>query len=617
MFEIDEKALECTGERYMSEPEFDGDWTLEHTHRYLLARELARDKVVLDIACGDGYGARMLADVAVNVIGVDISLKTVARAAIKYQHPRLFFLGGSATAIPLTDASVDLVTSFETIEHLAAQEDMLGELRRVLRSEGLLIISSPDKYEYSDSSGYENPYHVNELYGYEFLELLRARFSKVKPFGQRVLFGSVIAVGDDGHFFSWRKNEPESRTMGLSEAEYIISLAGEGSLPMVPSSVLKNTLEQSDRVLTLKQEKDILQREKETLQKELFDLEEKIAHYDRQLKAARDRILWFENWEKEILAHTAGLESNTQRLQQELATVLSSRAWRLTSPLRLAADHLKTLLRRKPPRVEPSVLGVWPPDVRVLENKTLLLQHVVTQSTVPLGVFLHIYYTDIAGEMLSCLHNLPRNAQVHISTDCEEKRESIEQIFSSEGFSDRVEIRVCPNRGWDQAPFFVGFADRIPQYPLILRLHSKRSTHIPWGLGESWRKMLFSSLAGTPERVNSIIQAFAEDPCLGMLCPPVVSYYARDVHFGANFFLMQSLLQEHGIAICPDTSIDFPVGSMFWCRPAVLSPWLDKKFSYDDFVPTAENNRDGTLAHALERLLFFGCGITGFSWGRL
>lgn len=57
--------MECTGERYL--PEFDRDWTLEHLHRYLLACELAAGKTVLDIACGDGYGAAMLARHAAQV----------------------------------------------------------------------------------------------------------------------------------------------------------------------------------------------------------------------------------------------------------------------------------------------------------------------------------------------------------------------------------------------------------------------------------------------------------------------------------------------------------------------------------------------------------------------
>lgn len=191
--------MECTGERYL--PEFDGDWSLEHTHRYLVAREFADGKVVLDIACGEGYGSRMLADIAQCVIGVDISLKTVTQATIKYPHAQVFFVQGEATRIPLMDNSVDLVVSFETIEHLGEQDRMIQEIRRVLRPEGLCIISSPDKREYSDLTGYTNVYHVKELYYAEFISLLKKEFKQIQMVGQRMVFGSLMGAENDGVFF--------------------------------------------------------------------------------------------------------------------------------------------------------------------------------------------------------------------------------------------------------------------------------------------------------------------------------------------------------------------------------------------------------------------------------
>ena len=92
-------ALEFTGERFV--PEIEGDDALEHLHRYLIARELAGDKVVLDIACGEGYGSAMLAGVGSRVIGVDISEEAVAHARRKYTNENLEFCEGRADAIPL------------------------------------------------------------------------------------------------------------------------------------------------------------------------------------------------------------------------------------------------------------------------------------------------------------------------------------------------------------------------------------------------------------------------------------------------------------------------------------------------------------------------------------
>src|SRR5882757_9300615 len=182
-------GLEWTGERYT--PEVSGEIRLEHVHRYLIARELARNKRVLDIACGEGYGADILAGAATGVVGVDIADKAVAHASSRYTRPNLHFKQGACHAIPLADSSVDLVVSFETIEHIDRQEDAIREIRRVLAPGGLLIISTPDRLEYSDGLDHHNPYHVQELDGDEFRRLLQS-FAHVAMVGQRVRGGSVI-----------------------------------------------------------------------------------------------------------------------------------------------------------------------------------------------------------------------------------------------------------------------------------------------------------------------------------------------------------------------------------------------------------------------------------------
>lgn len=266
--------------------------------------------------------------------------------------------------------------------------------------------------------------------------------------------------------------------------------------------------------------------------------------------------------------------------------------------------------------------NLWPPNVCALQYAIELGEGKPTvfgQNNDDLGVFFHIFYTDLANEMLACVDNLPPKAFVHISTDTEAKREELLAIFARRGYGSRSEIRVFPNKGWDIAPFLVGYRDAISRYSLILRMHSKRSLHIPGDTGEQWRKMLYAALAGSRERVGAILEQFAQEPSLGMVCPPLLPHYAHCVHFGGNFSRMRTLLLQRGILITPDMPIDFPMGSMFWCRPQALLPWLKPGFTFDDFTPSAnlDIERDGTLAHALERLFFFGCGLAGMSWARI
>jgi SAM-dependent methyltransferase len=182
-----------TGERYL--PGVVGEIAYEHCHRYAFARRYVAGRRVLDAACGEGYGSALLAGVARDVIGVDIEASVVAEANARYgQRGNIRFETASVTRLPLSDASVDVVVSFETIEHLAAadQPQMLAEFARVLAPDGLLILSSPNRPEYSDARNYANPFHLCELDRDELAQRLNAHFPARRWFGQRRYLGSAI-----------------------------------------------------------------------------------------------------------------------------------------------------------------------------------------------------------------------------------------------------------------------------------------------------------------------------------------------------------------------------------------------------------------------------------------
>jgi SAM-dependent methyltransferase len=183
-------SLTFSGERFT--PETPGEIAYEHWHRYWATLPLARGRKVLDAACGEGYGTAILAQAASEAIGVDIADEAVAHARKRYGREGLSFRRESVTAMSLDDASVDLVVSFETIEHLEEQAAMLAEFRRVLRPDGLLIISSPNRPVYSDERNFRNDYHVRELDREELRALLTPGFPRQLWYGQRLLFHSMI-----------------------------------------------------------------------------------------------------------------------------------------------------------------------------------------------------------------------------------------------------------------------------------------------------------------------------------------------------------------------------------------------------------------------------------------
>ncbi|HEX7272317.1 MAG TPA: class I SAM-dependent methyltransferase, partial [Casimicrobiaceae bacterium] len=183
--------LPFTGERFT--PETAGAIWYEHWHRYCAVRELAAGKRVLDCACGEGYGSMLLAGVAASVIGVDIDGPAIRHAAARYgEQTNLGFVQGSCTRLPLGDASMDLLVSFETIEHLAEQEAMLAEFARVLGPSGVLVLSSPNKREYGQAHDAVNRFHVRELTREELASRLTEHFPRQAWYGQRVLAHSLL-----------------------------------------------------------------------------------------------------------------------------------------------------------------------------------------------------------------------------------------------------------------------------------------------------------------------------------------------------------------------------------------------------------------------------------------
>ena len=245
--------MEFTGERFV--PGTHGLIELEHVHRYLQASRIAAGKVILDIASGEGYGSAMLAAHATKVIGVDISAEAIEHARTRYQWHNLEFRVGTCADIPLDDATVDLVVSFETVEHHDQHDRMMQELKRVLRPGGVLLISSPDKLHYAIEPGRLNPFHIKELHKQEFQDLVSKYFAHTAYFAQRVFYGSgIFATQTSPPLSSYLlRKELVQEFSGLSDPTYWIALASDHSLPSLASSVLEQPIDESEVLGQLKQ----------------------------------------------------------------------------------------------------------------------------------------------------------------------------------------------------------------------------------------------------------------------------------------------------------------------------------------------------------------------------
>jgi SAM-dependent methyltransferase len=156
-----------------------------HLKRYVFAEPWCRGKTVLDVACGVGYGTAELARVAARVVGGDRDAETIAYARRRYARPNVEFLTLDATALPFDDGSFDVVCSFETIEHLDDPEQLVAEAARVLRRDGVFVVSTPQSETTTRAPA--NPFHRVELSGADFERVLGAHFASVELYGQRRL----------------------------------------------------------------------------------------------------------------------------------------------------------------------------------------------------------------------------------------------------------------------------------------------------------------------------------------------------------------------------------------------------------------------------------------------
>jgi ubiquinone/menaquinone biosynthesis C-methylase UbiE len=319
--------MEFTGEFFIprdaqNDSADNAELEIEHKQRYLSILNMVEGKTVLDIASGEGYGSHILASRAKQVFGVDINPDLVEHAAEKYPRENIRFLQGSVTHIPLDTGSVDMIISFETLEHVSQdmQQQFLVEVKRILKPDGVFIVSTPNKKNYTDRYDHHNTFHIHELYEEDLDSLLQGYFGHVILYEQGREVVNLILNKED--YILQRPVALMPVNNGYRfEGKYLIGICSDRQeaiqrsfSSMVPESD-KSYFQLIDRILQLQQEVEELggwgkksAEEKALAEKNLQIAREDIILYNDIIKrtqadlaqARHERFLKEAEWEISI-----------------------------------------------------------------------------------------------------------------------------------------------------------------------------------------------------------------------------------------------------------------------------------------------------------------------------
>jgi 2-polyprenyl-3-methyl-5-hydroxy-6-metoxy-1,4-benzoquinol methylase len=337
-------------ERLKPTGEEDGLIASEHYGRYLWAAQLARGMNVLDAGCGTAYGTKTLAEAGASLVtGVDISEKAIHEGRETYGNKLIDLRQGDLTALPFSDGEFDLIVCFEVIEHVDDRDAVLAELKRVLKLDGLLCISTPNSRVYPPG----NPYHIHEYEPEDFARTLAERFSHIALFRQSAWLTSGIL--SDREFtksgipsgFAIHAVKLDDKRPG--EEIFTVALASSRELPSPDSIVVlgepfevrwwqeqiesvreSTTAEVNETKRQLhKANQDVSEARSQSIgsARRLLDMEEivsgqnaRIYALEEELDARSDRI--------------EALSARVDRADRILAGITSSISWRITRPLR-------------------------------------------------------------------------------------------------------------------------------------------------------------------------------------------------------------------------------------------------------------------------------------------
>ena len=292
--------------------------------------------------------------------------------------------------------------------------------------------------------------------------------------------------------------------------------------------------------------------------------------------------------EKAVKVTHEDYKSGYDYYKAKYEAIRDSSFWRMTEPMRKLADYYK----EKRTGVKKIILEDEISQKPGKEGKT------------EIGVHLHLYYEDLLDEFCDYFNNIPEKFDIYISckkgADMAAIRARAEQIRNV----GKVTVKEAQNRGRDIAPFYVLFAQELSKYEILLHVHSKKSLYTG-SEKANWRHEALDGVLKSEEMVKKTLQLLRlADPQAGLvfgemtsMLPPMALHWLYNTGKGAELLGRMHVPFENHMFF-------YPVGSFFWAKTEAIRPIFDLKLTYQDF-DEEKGQIDGTLAHALERVVAF------------
>ena len=237
-----------------------------------------------------------------------------------------------------------------------------------------------------------------------------------------------------------------------------------------------------------------------------------------------------------------------------------------------------------------------------------------TNSPLRLGVVIHAFYEDVLDELLEASLNVPGFFNLYVAAKNSEIEDRAKAFASKHSNRLRLVVDHPTNAGRNVSTLTSLFGPRIlNECDLICHLHTKKSLHLRDGQSQ-WRKSLVANLLGDAGYTERIVSAFQEDPDLGVLTPaPYKSIPHWAFTKGENSPFLEWVATKLEITSLDAEYFPYPVGCMFWARTRAIRQLVDGRIGYQDYPPE-QGQIDGTIAHAIERVIIHLAQQNGFSF---